>query len=128
MQEVEPDSGPVGSLKERPTRLARSAVVLSAVGAVLGSLHVKNAVFGEDVLGVRFTDSFWFGVSAASILAALGGAAAGVLSAMTKTGRVDRRAVVGGLLGLAVLACWTMAVVWFAVTVFRGFTTMGPAG
>lgn len=47
---------------------------------------------------------------------------------MTKTGRVDGRAVVGGLLGLAVLACWAMAVVWFVVTVFRGFTTMGPAG
>lgn len=125
---VEPKNGPPGLRDAGSTRLARTAVVLSAVGAVLGLLHVKNALFGEDVLGVRFTDSFWFGVAATSILAGLGGAAAGVVSARTRVGRADKRTVVGCLLGLAVLACWAVAGVWFAFTVFKALTTIGPAG
>lgn len=125
---IEPENSPAGRWEASSSGFARSAAGLSVAGAVLGLLHVKNAVFGEDVFGIRFSDAFWFGVAAASILAALGGAAAAAASARTRSGRADRRTVVGCLLGSAVLACWVVAVVWFAATLFRALTTMGPAG
>ena len=106
--------------------LASASAWSSGGAASLAAVVLAGAILGEDALGVRPTDSFWFSIVGLSFLAAVAGVATSVVSVVTTRERADRRAVAGGLLGLAVVAGWFLTAAFFGVRIVRAVLSIGP--
>ena len=117
---------PAGSGGPFSGGLASASAWSSGAAASLAGLVLASAVFGEDALGVRPTDGFWFSVVGLSFLAAVTGVVTGVVSVVTTRERADRRALAGGLLGLVVVVGWLVTIATFVVQLVRAILSLAP--
>lgn len=117
---------PTGSGGSFSGGLGSASAWSSGAAASLAGLVLASSMFGEDALGVRPTDGFWFSVVGLSFVGAVTGVATSVASIATTRARADRRAVAGGLLGLALVVGWLVAVAVFVVQLVRAFLSLAP--